>query len=1014
MATHEHTLNIALGEVLETLRPCGWSVHSEETRTIWRSSKRPDILIEEGSGWPVTIEADKDSYDGAEADARARLGQVVKETRNPIESAIALVYPSEVGNLDGERLRLALRTTNALEYVLLSRARGKRVERTPKSGWLKGSARDLAMLVHRASIPTPRVERLGKILEDSVEEAVAAFTSRHSSHRAGALGADIADVLEQSDDQAGQTRRMAMTVIVNALVFHEALAATEFFVTEAGNGRRLRPLRELLPDGEFDIDALTSEWRLILDINYWPIFATASAIIVKLPEATAAPVLSSLRRGALRLARRGVITSRHLTGALTGVVFQRLISDRKLLAAFFTQPAAAALLAGLAIPVGRAPGGAEWGHDDEIASLKVGDFACGTGTLLSAAYQRISLLHEIHGGNPKSLHQPLMKKGLVGLDVLNIAVHLTAAALAGAYPDVPFEGECLLTMPCGKESQSIGSLELLARHVQPSLIERASATTSGGRQPEDVADLMTRVGHGTFDLIIMNPPFASPTNPELQDENAKIPAFSAFETDEAQQKELSARLSKLTKQVKGCGHGNAGLATNFIDLGHLKTTEGGTTAFVLPSTAMAGDSWSKTRRRWSEEYGELLVVSIADGGSEERSFSDDTGIAECLVIAKRCGANESSTDTVFVFLNEQPSSEVEASLLADLVHEKLDKPSQSSSSSLRLGTEHKGTVIRATSRGDEPWPFVGVRDIDLLTVATELEQGRLFLLGRPDQAPISVATTTIGKLGMRGKVHRDIEQDTRGGTLRGPFAIHRKAKSLYPTLPVNWGHKACRERRMVIEPEAEAELREVDAADLPKIKEKAAEVIATASRVHFNRDFQFNAHSHCVTITKRRTIGGQAWPTISLYDERHEAAFVLWSNSTLGLMMYWWIANKRQAGRGNIGVKKMPTVITLDTRTLSESQLAKAKKKFDALQSERFLPFNQIDEDEARKQLDRAVLVEVLGLPEWVVADGGPIDTLRGKLSREPQIQGVKQERVVFTQDGEDKVKPPKDVDPAR
>lgn len=59
----------------------------------------------------------------------------------------------------------------------------------------------------------------------------------------------------------------------------------------------------------------------------------------------------------------------------------------------------------------------------------------------------MSLLHEVHSGNPKALHPLMMKNGLVGLDVLNVAVHLTAAMLASSFPDTPFEGECLLTMP---------------------------------------------------------------------------------------------------------------------------------------------------------------------------------------------------------------------------------------------------------------------------------------------------------------------------------------------------------------------------------------------------------------------------------------------------------------------------------------------------------------------------------------------------------------------------------------
>ena len=61
-----------------------------------------------------------------------------------------------------------------------------------------------------------------------------------------------------------------------------------------------------------------------------------------------------------------------------------------------------------------------------------------------------------------------------------------------------------------------------------------------------------------------------------------------------------------------------------------------------------------------------------------------------------------------------------------------------------------------------------------------------------------------------------------------------------------------------------------------------------------------------------------------------------------------------------------------------------------------FLPFDQIDEDPARAELDRRLLVDVLGLPESLCEPNGPIDLLRRKLAREPQIHGGKKTRVVF------------------
>ena len=45
--------------------------------------------------------------------------------------------------------------------------------------------------------------------------------------------------------------------------------------------------------------------------------------------------------------------------------------------------------------------------------------------------------------------------------------------------------------------------------------------------------------------------------------------------------------------------------------------------------------------------------------------------------------------------------------------------------------------------------------------------------------------------------------------------------------------------------------------------------------------------------------------------------------------------------------------------------------------------------------------MDVLGLPESLCADGGPLETLRRKLAAEPQIHGGKRTRVVFTDTGE-------------
>ena len=137
-----------------------------------------------------------------------------------------------------------------------------------------------------------------------------------------------------------------------------------------------------------------------------------------------------------------------------------------------------------------------------------------------------------------------MKHGIVGLDVLNIGVHLTAAMLAGSHPDTPFEGECLLTMPYGEQpdgSVAIGSLDLLAENGQYS-IHQDGHPRIGGRREEEIKDLVQRVAHGKFDLVIMNPPFTRSVGQEGDRVGVGNPAFAAFETRRATQKKMQSSL----------------------------------------------------------------------------------------------------------------------------------------------------------------------------------------------------------------------------------------------------------------------------------------------------------------------------------------------------------------------------------------------------------------------------------------------------------------------------------------
>ena len=322
-----------------------------------------------------------------------------------------------------------------------------------------------------------------------------------------------------------QTRRMACAVVANAMVFHDRIAVIH---------SEIRALNRLWnSDADNPQGKVADAWDAILDINYWPIFAVARDIVNLLPSYSAARILGELRETAQRINSTGANFGHDLTGR----IFQRLIVDRKYLATFYTLPASAALLARLAVAK---LDGVDWSDADAIGNLRVGDFACGTGALLSAVYEQLATRHEHAGGTPSALHTAMMEEVLYGCDVMPSAIHITGSTLSGRQPNVGFGGSRLYNMPYGRQSDgtvAIGSLELLQSSSVMTLFNTSDpAMRTGSAGEETAARVLVDVPDGGFDLVIMNPPFTRNTTHEAAYSDAPMAAFAAFNTNELTQR----------------------------------------------------------------------------------------------------------------------------------------------------------------------------------------------------------------------------------------------------------------------------------------------------------------------------------------------------------------------------------------------------------------------------------------------------------------------------------------------
>ena len=519
--------------------------------------------------------------------------------------------------------------------------------RFPESGWLDGSVEDLADLVRLVSVPQKAVDEAAAVLEHGIGQAAGVLDEL--AQQRPAIITTIARLLGMAN--VPQTRRMACAIVANAMVFHERIA---------GMHENVRPLGLVCGPGVGNPQAEVVEaWAAILKINYWPIFAIAKDILEQLPPDSAAQVLRGLRDTAQTVNATGVDNAHNLTGR----IFQRLIADRKYLATFYTLPASAALLARLAVAK---MDGVDWSDAEAIGRLRVADFACGTGALLSAVYEQIAARHERNGGNPAALHRAMMEEVLYGCDVMPSAIHITGSTLSGVEPSVGFENSRLYTMPYGRQvdgTVKIGSLELLQASAALTLFNTSNpAMRTGSAGEETAAQIIAEFPDQSFDIVIMNPPFTRNVTREGATADAVAAAFAAFGASDKDQRDMAKRMGEL--KAGTCYHGNAGIASAFVGLADKKLKPGGVLALVLPLSAAAGLSWQGSREMLAAGYEDLAVLSIAANG-HDMSFSSDTGMAECLVVARKLKrAAAPAPRALFTSLTHRPHGFANASSIA--------------------------------------------------------------------------------------------------------------------------------------------------------------------------------------------------------------------------------------------------------------------------------------------------------------------------------------------------------------
>ncbi len=692
----------------------------------------------------------------------------------------------------------------------------------------------------------------------------------------------------------------------------------------------------------------------------------------QLPPDSAAQVLRGLRDTAQTVNATGVDNAHNLTGR----IFQRLIADRKYLATFYTLPASAALLARLAVAK---MNGVDWSDAEAIEKLRVADFACGTGALLSAVYEQIAAMHERAGGNPTGLHRAMMEEMLYGCDVMPSAIHITGSTLSGMEPSVGFENSRLYTMPYGRQGDGtvkIGSLELLQSSTALTLFNTSDpAMRTGSAGEETAAQIIAEFPHQGYDIVIMNPPFTSDTKHRDSEDGVLNAAFAAFNSTEKAQEHMAKRLKRLAKD--GSYHGHAGLGSAFAALAEKKVRPKGVIALVLPFTAINGSSWAGFRELIATQYTDITVVSIAANGND-MSFSSDTGIAECLVVGRRLAPHEKPNDRgTFISLQRRPNGFVDSQELAKVIascktmRNLEDGPY--GGIPIHCGDALAGEMLDTPiDRHESGWGAARIQDASVAQVAHSLSNGRLWLAPHP--TPIELPIAQLNQVGQRGLDSQLFISSAH----RGPFTkVEASPTATYPAL---WNHDAQNETRIVCAPDSQLLVR-------PGMEAKASTVWATASRAHISRGFRFNSQPLAVAFTEQQSSGGRGWPNVAFNVPEYDLVFALWGNCTLGLLSYWWHSNRQVAGRGDMTISSVDSLPVLDFRALTDEQLLMAEMVFNEFRDKELKPAYLADADANRALLDRRVVCNLLGFNDDIYQG---VRRLAAKWCAEPSVHGGK------------------------
>ena len=592
---------------------------------------------------------------------------------------------------NGEGRRVRIRRKNQDEA-----ANGSAVQATPQAllrGLEEHGPALRLNLLERSGLTSNRVVRDLNLLDGAVTEA-----SRHL--RADGLGA-ILDRYFTLDNLSADKRAkqadgctIAALLMMNAAMLHQRIA----------NGQWLQGISDLaaIKNETRIVDRLTREWERITRYDFKPVMVPATEAIYAVEDSGRLAGLERALRHLTAEAERIAEAYADMGADHAGALFNKVMGNQDSDGAFFTRPVAAMMAARLTLD---ACGEADWTDPDVWRAHRTVDLACGSGTLLTAVLTEMKRRARVQGATQTQLavlQKVAVEDVLKGLDINPVSLQLAAAQLTAGNVDVQYRRMGLHLMPYGPREGgpvAAGTLELLdqkaivPRHNELDLDDERIRSQAAELLLHDDAELEDAVdAMQDTRIVIMNPPFTN---------RAKMGEKYPSDTKKALSARVDYLAGLLTKSDSGLADmdNKNSLAPQFVGLADkLVGTERGVLALLHPVSALSTADEKAVGERIALAKRYHIHTILTCHQPNQVNLSQDTGINECIIIARRHAGTKPSTR--FISLDRLPTNEAEVDAMFNAISHK-------------NGGGGKSRMVGATSRNGLPtaWPLATGRKV---------------------------------------------------------------------------------------------------------------------------------------------------------------------------------------------------------------------------------------------------------------------------------------------------------------